>query len=392
MKKTGVIFICLCLMLSVFGMFGAYAQETKDPGTEPAIEFSTVGEVKLYWNYQQRNVGQTACIVMEISSNLEPGEEIKEFTLYLAVTENAKFNYIDQNGNASEDNTDKTAWTVVPAEDSPYEIKPGYILYKITYSGGTPFTNANRWIDFVIESYGNGYASFYAPKDSDYRQMGMKEPYANPQSLTTLGRSVTHSVSLPGNTRASVTSSRSSAGGNILQELSNSDSLPETGFSSSKASPLSNMPKDLNYQPLHMMLEIPALDLTAEVVKIPNTDGKFHIEWLGNAVGLLEGSALPGEGISVLTGHNHLNNTDNGPFLALGVLERGDRIFTVDSENERKSYIVYANEQIAENDVDAIIEIASMYENSITMITCENEKIDGGYANRRIVAARLLEN
>ena len=37
---------------------------------------------------------------------------------------------------------------------------------------------------------------------------------------------------------------------------------------------------------------------------------------------------------------------------------------------------------------DILAEIAAMYENSLTLITCEDEMPEGGYASRRIVAAR----
>ncbi len=32
------------------------------------------------------------------------------------------------------------------------------------------------------------------------------------------------------------------------------------------------------------------------------------------------------------------------------------------------------------------------YENSLTLLTCEDERPEGGYASRRVVAARPLSN
>ena len=53
-----------------------------------------------------------------------------------------------------------------------------------------------------------------------------------------------------------------------------------------------------------------------------------------------------------------------------------------------KIFVVYANEKVSETDYDAVESIAVKYDGSLTMITCEDERVDGGYANRRIVAAR----
>ncbi len=51
---------------------------------------------------------------------------------------------------------------------------------------------------------------------------------------------------------------------------------------------------------------------------------------------------------------------------------------------------VYSNTKIAETDYRALWEITDRYENSVTMITCEDEMSEGGYENRRIVAARPI--
>lgn len=148
------------------------------------------------------------------------------------------------------------------------------------------------------------------------------------------------------------------------------------------------MPLNLSYQPLHRTLEIPSLSVAADIVEIPNENGEYPITWLGDKVGLLEGFALPGEGYTVLTGHNHLNTTEAGPFALLSSMEEGDRIFVRDSKYNLKTYVVYANEKVSETDYEAVESIAVKYEGSLTMITCEDERIEGGYASRRIVAAR----
>ena len=166
--------------------------------------------------------------------------------------------------------------------------------------------------------------------------------------------------------------------------------LPRTGFSAMHPQALSAMPKDLKYNPLSWSLEIPTLSVDADIVEVPYLNDEYPIEWLGNSVGLLEGFALPGEGYTVLTGHNHLNTTEAGPFALLVAMEEGERIFVHDPEEGIKIYVVYANEKVGQNEFDAVEKIATMFENSLTLITCEDELVDGGYANRRIVAAKPL--
>ena len=164
--------------------------------------------------------------------------------------------------------------------------------------------------------------------------------------------------------------------------------LPRTGFSALRPQALPEMPLDLNYQPLRWTLEIPSLSIAADLVKVPNVDGEYPITWLGDKVGLLEGFAMPGEGYTVLTGHNHLNTTEAGPFALLSSVEEGDRIFVRDANDGMKIFVVYANEKVSETDYDAVESIAMKYDGSLTMVTCEDERVEGGYANRRIVAAR----
>ena len=169
------------------------------------------------------------------------------------------------------------------------------------------------------------------------------------------------------------------------------EEMPETGFSAVHPQALPDMPMNISYKPLEWTLQIPTLSVSTEIVQIPLVDGRYPVTWLGSAAGLLEGSALPGEGMTIIAGHNHLNTMESGPFALLGTLETGDRIFVTDPENELQTFVVYANEKIDEADIDALYAIIEARENSITMITCEDERPNGGYENRRIIAAAPLE-
>ncbi|NMB94704.1 MAG: class F sortase, partial [Flexilinea flocculi] len=126
-----------------------------------------------------------------------------------------------------------------------------------------------------------------------------------------------------------------------------------------------------------------------ELVSVPEEGGSWAVDWLGARAGLLEGSVLPGQGISYIAAHNHLNNLEAGPFLFLLDLKENDRIF-VRNGDELLTYTVYANELFEPDDFDLVEQKASEFENSVVLITCENESTDGGYLNRRVVFAKPL--
>lgn len=173
----------------------------------------------------------------------------------------------------------------------------------------------------------------------------------------------------------------------IFDELTE---LPKTGFSGVKPQRLSVKPADLTYKPLRLILEIPILSVNVDLVQVPYANGEYPIEWLGSSAGLLEGSSQPGQGHAIITAHNHLNTTEAGPFALLQYAKVGDVIFVLNELNERNEmehFRVYANEKVAKNDIDSLIRIASQSDRSLTLITCEDESIEGGYANRRIIAA-----
>ena len=163
--------------------------------------------------------------------------------------------------------------------------------------------------------------------------------------------------------------------------------LPGTGFSASHMTQLPARPQGLSYGSTGLTLQIPELGVAENIITVPNADGEYPVEWLGSSIGLLEQSSLPGRGVAVLTGHNHLNNTEAGPFLSLGSLENGARMM-VSSGNDMQTYRVYGNYKIAS---DGFASIASeVRENALVLITCEDEAVDGGYLNRRVILAEPL--
>ena len=163
--------------------------------------------------------------------------------------------------------------------------------------------------------------------------------------------------------------------------------LPRTGITGAGIS-LKDKPASLNYDPIGMELYIPVLDLVSDIVTVPQTDDGYPVEWLGMNAGLLEGFAKPGSGISVIAGHNTLNAEEYGPFALLNTLEVGDVLFVRSSNGELKSFTVYLNEKIGAADIEGLQQAAGMYDNTLTLLTCEDEMSDGGYASRRIISAK----
>ena len=165
--------------------------------------------------------------------------------------------------------------------------------------------------------------------------------------------------------------------------------LPATGIT---AMTLSEKPASVNYRPLNMELQIPTLDLKSEIVALTPENGSYPVEWLGEWTGWLEGTAKPGEGISILAAHNTLNAEEYGPFALIGTLQKGDRFSLLRKDGTLMMFEVYANEKIGANDRQALEEIAAAFDNTLTLLTCEDERPEGGYASRRITAARKLAN
>ena len=161
--------------------------------------------------------------------------------------------------------------------------------------------------------------------------------------------------------------------------------MPKTGFSALKPQSLSVQPLNVNYTPTRLTLQLPTLDVEAKIVTVPDIDGAYPVEWLGNAVGMLEGSNMPGEGITVLTGHNHLNTTEAGPFALLRELETGDSFMITDSRGTMQTWHVYRNAKIPAGGFSRIA--GDVKDNALLLITCEDESPDGGYLNRRVVLA-----
>ena len=163
--------------------------------------------------------------------------------------------------------------------------------------------------------------------------------------------------------------------------------LPATGFSAVRPAALPEQPKVLSYEPLRMRIMIPSLDVDQELVRVPLSGDTWPVEWLGDRAGLLSGTGLPGQGLSVVAAHNTLNDTEFGPFARLAMMEVNDLITVTDRNGGLSLFRVYANELLDADGADALLTIAGRAENTLVLLTCENESAEGGYLSRRVVFA-----
>ncbi len=167
-------------------------------------------------------------------------------------------------------------------------------------------------------------------------------------------------------------------------------SLPATGFPTRISKPLSLKPDTVWYEDLAMRIQIPSINVDVELTGVPELGNTWAVEWLDDKAGILSGSAMPGEGYTLVAAHNHLNTQEIGPFGFLFDLDSNDRIFVNMPDGGLKIYSVYANELLEPNDFRQMAAISENEEGSLILITCENELIDGSYQNRRVVFAKLM--
>ena len=166
--------------------------------------------------------------------------------------------------------------------------------------------------------------------------------------------------------------------------------LPATGFPTRINKPLSIQPETVRYDDLSMRIQIPTINVDVELTGVPEIGNTWAVEWLNDRAGMLSGSAMPGEGYTMVAAHNHLNTQEIGPFGFLFDLSNNDRIFVNMPDGSLKIYSVYANELLEPNDFSQMAAISENEDGSLILVTCENELTDGSYQNRRVVFAKLM--
>lgn len=167
--------------------------------------------------------------------------------------------------------------------------------------------------------------------------------------------------------------------------------LPQTGFAPGFTDHLAEQPLDKLYINIpSLMLEIPKLKLTTEIVGVPYSKASWDVTWLGQNVGWLNGSAFPTwSGNSVLTGHVWDAQNQPGIFHGIKDMSYGDRIF-IKAHGKIYSYEVRLNRLIFEDNIATVLEHKEIP--WITLLTCEKyDEEAGNYPYRRIVRAVLVD-
>ena len=163
--------------------------------------------------------------------------------------------------------------------------------------------------------------------------------------------------------------------------------LPHTGITTGMSV---DIKESVSYTSTNMSLSIPGLNVTEDIVVVPLVDDNYPVEALGEKIGLLEGSGPGPEDLFVLVGHNHIDMQEPGPFLELSALKESDLIFVNGAKNASRTFVVYANEKFDAADIEGLLSYAKP--GCMILITCEDESIDGGYLNRRVIFAEAKEN
>lgn len=166
--------------------------------------------------------------------------------------------------------------------------------------------------------------------------------------------------------------------------------LPNTGLLSNDSVLSSIGQTDLDITHLGMTLQIPSLDVIAEIVQLPFEGSTWSVDNLEYRAGLLSGSAIPGKGYSIIAAHNTLNSSELGPFASLSSMKKTDTIFINDKKGIIQQYTVYENTLLEPDDFKGIASIAEQKPGALILVTCENESVNGEYLNRRVIFAEPL--
>jgi LPXTG-site transpeptidase (sortase) family protein len=165
--------------------------------------------------------------------------------------------------------------------------------------------------------------------------------------------------------------------------------IPVTGF---RHGEMTLLPPQLTpyADPGDLWLEVSDLDLKTSITGVPKKDGTWDVTWLGNQVGWLGGSALPGlTGNSVLTAHvwDALNRP--GPFYGMEKLEYGDQVILHAWGDE---YVYEVREVLSVKPENVNSMMKHQEKAWLTLVTCQGYDEDSGeYRNRVLVRAVLKE-
>jgi LPXTG-site transpeptidase (sortase) family protein len=275
------------------------------------------------------------------------------------------------------DNFDLTVWKIEPNSAGCVAVK----------TDGSCAENVEAAIKYIIKVNGSWNSLNLTYQDGKPLEISHGFPVAKAGEMVCLhsgARSNGNCIIISKGGSVSFTTD-SGDGIDFFRILDKEGKLPATGFSAHSAFSLPLRPQGLVYGKTELLLQIPKLDVMEPIMTVPMADGAYPVEWLARDIGLLEGTALPGEGFSVLTGHNHLNTTEAGPFLFLGTLEENDLLLVTDAKGNTRNFHVFGNHLIAPDGLAALAD--DLTENTLLLVTCEDESVEGGYLHRRVILA-----
>jgi LPXTG-site transpeptidase (sortase) family protein len=164
--------------------------------------------------------------------------------------------------------------------------------------------------------------------------------------------------------------------------------LPETGFALDKITTVPNQPDNLQYSKTdNLVLEIPALNVKAKIVGIPEYQNTWDATWLQDDIGYLTGTAFPTQaGRTLLAGH--VVDAQGAPsvFADLKTLHWGDE-FVIYANGLKYVYQVQSNERIKADNMD--IYKSSAYD-EVSLITCQGYNEATGEYDWRIAVTGVL--
>jgi LPXTG-site transpeptidase (sortase) family protein len=167
--------------------------------------------------------------------------------------------------------------------------------------------------------------------------------------------------------------------------------LPETGFTPGQITRLPQQPPEKTYSKLSgLTLEIPAIDVQADLIGIPKTGSSWDVTWLGNQAGYLAGTAFPTlPGNTVITGHVWGADNLPGIFVDLKQLSYGDEV-RIHAWGQVYSYQVQESRLISPYVPGLVLEHKDS--DWLTLLTCEDyAAFWEGYGYRRVVQAVLVD-
>jgi len=165
-------------------------------------------------------------------------------------------------------------------------------------------------------------------------------------------------------------------------------SLPATGFAPGRVTPLPDQSAGQAYADLgDLWLEIPSLGVKTSIVGVPRSDEAWHVDWLWEQAGWLQGTAFPTwQGNSVVTGHVYLPNGKPGPFVDLSKLRWGSQVI-VHAFGQRYIYNIRTNRIVTPDNLSMLNHEDQAW---LTLITCKSYNETSDTYRYRVAARAVL--